>query len=61
MISNIRRQIAGVRARFIPNGHNRPYNIGQFSMPILVLPVCLEPCTTVVALERPEESQRGGG
>ena len=35
MISNIRRQMAGVRARFMPNGQVLGYSIGQFSMPIL--------------------------
>ena len=35
MSSNIRRQIAGLSARFLPPGHSSSVNsMGQFSMPI---------------------------
>ena len=35
MSANIRRQIAGLVARFLPPGHSSPVkSMGQFSMPI---------------------------
>ena len=55
MSANIRRQIAGLVARFLPPGHSSPVkSIGQFSMPIRT------PCCSAYATSGRHVSRKRG-